>query len=183
MEYKTITLRAWFDLYHLTYRNTKYNRVNLEGEINDEAYDYMCKLPENDYIKDLNHPKYFSINYYHPLYFNAVGDKSNNAHLHYQTLKSLILFDGRNYDKHDILDFLCNLERTKKLNNQFIDGWLIKDDSNDTWHEIYLFCPTNSVDPNCKVITYTKEEIDQFKDIFVFPYGQEELDIIEKFES
>lgn len=177
---KTITLAAGLDLYHLTYRNTRYNRDNLEGTIDDEVYNHLCQLPENDYIKDLKHPKYFSISYYHPLYYNNSIEKCNHAYLHYKTSKPLLLFDARRYDKvydKKLLETLSELSETKQL-----DGWIYKDDPLDNWHEIHLFNPTNLVDYSHKLIIYTQEEIDRFKDLFIFPYEQEELDIIEKFQ-
>jgi hypothetical protein len=170
-----IKLKSPFNLYHLTYRNTKRNIEYLKDEELD-CYDILCELDENDFIKDLKHGKYFSISYYHPLYYCSKNFRDHYTFLCYQTIQPLILFDGRNYNKQEILDILNNLNKTQ------VDGWLIKDDCNDSWHEIYLFSPEKLVSTNFTEISYTSKQIDDFYELTdndpEYPYEKEEIDII-----
>ena len=181
-EIPIIVLGAPFDLYHLTARNTP---EHLEELLKDEdpVYDLLSKLPENAFLTDLQHSKYFSAHYYHPLYYTLNPSDPSNVWLHYQTFKPLILFDGRNYDKYEARELIDCLDREPFL-QRCIDGWLIQDDPHDPWHEILLFSPINVVDPHFDEIKYTPREIRDFKQLVGqmggFPYGEEEAETIER---
>jgi hypothetical protein len=92
-----VVLDSGFDLYHLTFKNTPSTREQLEK---GDYYNRLSELPEGEYLEDLEHPKYYSISSYHPLYYTQDPYSNDNVFIHYKTVRPLVLFDGRNYAKH-----------------------------------------------------------------------------------
>lgn len=170
------------ELFHLTYRNTQKMQKLLRDEQN-EACDYLSSVKEGDYLRDLEHTKFFSLGKFHPLYYSFEPYGEDQVALHYKLIRPLMLLDGRKYKKSDISGFLNQLDNDERLRGE-LDGWLIKDDHLDNYHEICLFSSIGKIDPNCEEIVYDIDTRDQFNKLVdqtnAYPYGKQELQSIAK---
>ena len=181
-----IVLREGFSLYHLTHVITPaFLKQTLGMEGDSRTFRYYKSLPPNTFPTSLTEPKYFSINYYHPYYYAFKKNDPDNVFLNYRTMKPLVLFDGLKFNNYDQrVEQIKHCLEDELLVQSCIDGWLIKDDPYDPWHEIYLFHPDRSVDPHYERFNYSPEERERFEHdkslTGGFPYGDAEIATISR---
>lgn len=175
---RVVIIKSPMDLYHVITRNSPLSREFIVEELGDmEKLERYKLLPEGAYPTDFSGTTYFSIQRMHPYYYSLPEGLRDVAYLHFTTVRPMVLYDGRGIKKINVLDLLNFFEQNREL-CKAVDGWVIQDDYNDTWHEIVLFEPTNFINPDFEEMVYSKQEMREFNALERrargFPYGDED---------
>lgn len=147
-EYYDCTIKKGLSLYHIT-------PLNIIS--NHEEHEHLISLPEDqEYGYDLTKPMYFGLSEHFTIYYDV---HYNHKHLQFVTKRDLRLLNIGTIKKP--LDF-------NELKELGYDGWIARDGEPETWLEVMILKPQDSVE-------FVRELNHEDVEMLEYPSGIDEI--------